>query len=530
MRISSRMRSFRALTLDPDTNVSAPAGVERRTRKLSRRRLLGGTGVALVGAVVAGGGAAVGVVEADPDLVRAPSQGGGIGSSLSFRSRPDLSPPRIQVSEVEPVASKGLFLVTPNLGPARQGSGQPGLMIVDGRGRPVWFHPLDDAFTNLQVQTYQGEPALTWWQGGFDISAGFGRGQAVIADRSYRQIATVQAANGLQADLHEFVLTDSGTALITVYDTATADLTGLGGPARAKVYVGVVQEIDVASGRLVFEWRSLDHISVDESYAQLGGDPFDYFHVNSIGIDPDDGNLLVSARNTWAVYKVDGTTGAVLWRLGGKRSDFAMAPGAGFYWQHHARSHGGGLVTLFDDGASPQEEPQSRALKLQLDTAAMKASLTKAFTHPARLLAQNQGSFQLLADGGAVIGWGSEPYFSHFGADGSLIRDARMPTNNESYRAFLSAWAATPPGVPDVVLEGDSVGGRTVYVSWNGATEVSTWQVLAGNHPTDLSPAGSAPKAGFETAITVHTDATLLAVQGLDRSGRVLGTSDAIRL
>lgn len=516
------------MNANPSTPLTPEPSPEHSAPVMSRRRLLARTGLGLVGAALVGGGAAVGVMEADPELVGA--QVGSARSALAFRSRPDLTPPSIQISEVEPATGQELFFITPNLGPGGARSGQSGLMIVDGRGHPIWFQPLGGAFTNLQVQSLRGEPVLTWWQGTFDASAGFGRGEAVIADRSYRQIATIHAANGLQTDLHEFVLTEQGTALITAFATSNADLTALEGPKSGSVYQGVVQEIDVASGRLIFEWRSLDHIGVDESYAQLGGYPFDYFHVNSIAVDPDDGNLLVSARNTWAVYKLNRKTGDVIWRLGGKRSDFHMGKRTLFYWQHHARSHGSGLVTLFDDGASPQEETQSRALALRLDEIAMTATFSRAFTHPARLLAQNQGSFQLLTDGGGVVGWGSEPYFSRFDAAGRLERDGRMPTNNESYRAFASAWTATPSGAPDVAVEDDHVGGRTVYVSWNGATNVATWQVLTGSDPARLHASGSAPKAGFETAITVHTQNDFLAVRAMDRHGRALGTSPVIHL
>ena len=254
---------------------------------------------------------------------------------------------------------------------------------------------------------------LTWWQG--EVSpAGFGQGTGVIADTSYRQVATIGGANGLAADLHELVLTPEGTALVTAYGQTVADLRAVGGPAAGAVYFGAVQEIDIATGSSLFEWRSIDHVAVDETQVTIGTGPLDYFHINSIDVDPEDGNLLISARNTWAIYKIDRTTGAVVWRLGGKRSDFSMGPETSFAWQHDARAHGNGELTLFDDGAAPPVAPQSRALRLAVDATARTATLTTAFTHPARLLAQSQGNFQRLADGGGIVGWGSEPYFSHF--------------------------------------------------------------------------------------------------------------------
>jgi hypothetical protein len=219
-----------------------------------------------------------------------------------------------------------------------------------------------------------------------------------------------------------------------------------------------------------------------------------------------------------------------MWRLGGKRSDFAMGPGTTFAWQHDARAHGGGVLTLFDDGAAPEVEPQSRALLLAVDEKARTVNLTRAFTHPARLVSESQGNFQLLADGGALVGWGSEPYFSHFDRAGVLVRDGRMPTNIESYRAFRSPWSGTPSGVPDIATEGDATGGAAVYVSWNGATEVRSWQVMTGNSPASLADSGSVPRGGFETAITVHPRGPYLAVRALDATGNVLATSKVVRL
>src|SRR5262249_29957762 len=157
-----------------------------------------------------------------------------------------------------------MFLFTPNFGPGATGTSQQGLMILNGRGELTWFQPLQPAFANLRVQAYQGQPVLTWWHGAFN-SAGFGQGTGVIADTPYHQIPAATGATGLAGDLHEFVLTPQGTALITAYGQGTAGLGALGGPAAGPIYFGVVQEIDIATGALVFEWRSIDHVPVDET-------------------------------------------------------------------------------------------------------------------------------------------------------------------------------------------------------------------------------------------------------------------------
>lgn len=507
--------------------------VERLTNggtRVSRRHLLTAAGAGATGLVLFAGGAAAGYEhQAAPPVTHSPPARPD-GWVLTFRSRPDLSPPRVHMIDLDAPTTTEYFFITPNKGPSQLGSGQQGLMILDRRGEIVWFRRLGPAFSNFRVQTYKDEPVLTWWQGDF-LAAGFGRGDSLIADTSYQPLATVRAANGLRADMHEFELTQQGTALITAYATRTADLRSIGGSKDHPVYDGVAQEIDVATGKLLFEWRSLDHVSVEETYNKpKPNDVFDFFHINSIGVDPTDGNLLISGRNTWTVYKVDRSTGKILWRLNGKHSDFTMGTGASFAWQHHARAHGNGVLSVFDDAASPQVEPQSRGLLLALDTASHSAKLIRAFTHPARLVADNQGSLQLLADGGVVIGWGNEPYLSEFAADGTLVRDGRMPTNEESYRAYRCPFSATPPGVPDVAVEADDVNGYTVYVSWNGATEVARWQLLTGNEPSHLAETASAAKAGFETAVTVHPKGKYLAARALDASGQTLATSRTVRL
>jgi hypothetical protein len=408
------------------------------------------------------------------------------------------------------------------------GPGQQGLMIVDEDGKLVWFQPSRDIPMDLKVQAYQGWPHLTWWAG--SVTNGVGTGAYVIADTSYRTVATVRAGNGLQADLHEFVLTPRSTALISAYAPTRADLSALGGKSDVQVYDGVVQEIDVASGGALFEWRSLRHVGLDESYVAPTGDaPFDYFHLNSIAVAPD-GDLVISARNTCAIYKISRRTGEVVWRLGGKRSDFEMGDGAHFYWQHDARPHGSDRISLFDNGASPAREPQSRGLVLALDRSARKATVARQLTHPAGLLAPNQGSLQLLPDGQAFVGWGAQPYFSRFDQSGELVFDGRFPADDQSYRAFQHEWDGQPADAPAVAVGPNAVGGVTAYVSWNGATRVARWRVLSGDDPAQFAAVATVPRTGFETAISVNSTGLYLVVAAMDRSGAELGRSQPVRI
>ena len=223
---------------------------------------------------------------------------------------------------------------------------------MDDTGEPVWFSPAPQGvIANLEVQRYQDEPVLTWWEGTVRVPPGFGSGQYAIVDQNYRRIATVRAGNGLQADMHEFVITPRGTALLIGYAEVRADTTPVGGVPNAKVLEGVVQEIDIARGDVLFEWRSLQHVGLDESFLPAPTDPeqwFDYIHLNAVCEDGD-GALLVSARCTHTVYRIDRSTGAVTWRLNGRRSDFAMGADAAFAWQHDVRRQPDGTITVFDN-------------------------------------------------------------------------------------------------------------------------------------------------------------------------------------
>ena len=347
-------------------------------------------------------------------------------------------------------------------------------MILDNRGRLVWFSR-DRYATDFKVQTYRGEPVLTWWQGG--IVAGHGEGEYVIFDSSYREVRRVRAGNGYKGDLHEFSITPQDTALLTAYAETRADLSPIGGPNDAPVWDGIAQELDLETGEVLFEWHSLDHVGVGESYRPPPEDPdepLDYFHINSIEVEPD-GNFLIDAKGTYAVYKVDRESGEVLWRLGGKKSDFEMGEGARFAFQHDARRLPDGTISIFDNGSLvfedgiPRAVEESRAIVLELDERKMTASLVREYTHPDEQHADAAGNLQMLANGDAFVGWGRALAISEFGKDGGLLFDARLPSNNRSYRAFRLPWRGYPTDRPAAVAERISEEVE-VYASWNGAT------------------------------------------------------------
>src|ERR687898_678962 len=481
----------------------------------------------------AGGAAWValgGILGCDPvPRARAKAVSAPAGQAWNFRSRPDLHPPVIEVIKQARDTAPGYVFIAPKNGPGEAGPGQDGCVILDNAGQPVWLRLLQNEGIDVmafRAQAYKGETVLTWWEG---LHTGYGQGEYVIFDHSYHEIARFGAANGYEGDHHEFLITPEDTALITIYSKVPMDLSGVGGPVEGVVLDGIAQEIDIESGEVLFEWHSLEHVGLEESLYEPPSDleaAFDYFHINSIDPMPG-GYLLISARRTCAVYKVDRKTGEVVWRLGGEQSDFDMGYGTRTDWQHDARRHSDGTITIFDNGGV-QKDVKSRGNVVVVDENDMSATLVGEYTHPDKILAATQGNLQVLPNGNVFVGWGSEPFYSEFGPDGKLLYDASFPSQVESYRAFRFPWKGQPEDRPAVVAEAGPDDRVTIYVSWNGATEVDTWQVLAGGDPDKLEPAGSAPRKGFETAVTLYTSEPYVAVEAKDGSGRVLGTSKAV--
>ena len=448
-------------------------------------------------------------------LLEAAGAQAAVGATVRrFVSRPDLRPPVVTLVQRRRGLAPGLVFVAPSSGP-----GQSGAMIVDNAGDLIWFHPVrHKVLTDFKVQTLRGEPVLTWWEG--KSVRGVRVGEWVVLNAAYREVVRFSAARGLQADLHEFVITPWNTALVTSTEVRPWDLRSVGGGPRGRVVGGIVQELALPSGRLLWEWHSLDHVAVAETAFNVKPGPrFDYFHINSIDVAPD-GHLIVSARNTWAAYKIDRHTGRVLWRLGGRRSDFTLGHGARFEWQHDVREHANGVVSVFDNAASPQEEPQSRALLLRLDTKRMRVSLLHAYTHrPERVLSHFLGNTQLLDNGNVFVGWGGSPYMTEFDRAGGIIFDARLPHAGESYRAFRSPWSGRPADRPAAVIRG-----RALYASWNGATAVASWQLRENGQPRRILQ-----RTGFETMLPLAMRTTSAVVVALDASGASLGTSVTVR-
>jgi hypothetical protein len=450
-----------------------------------------------------------------------------------FHSAPDLRAPAVHVSTPASAGSTPGDIFAAVYASA---NGPGGPMIFEGDGQLVWFKPLPATIsaTNLQLQSYDGKPVLSWWQGRL-LPQGFGEGEDMVDDTAYRQIAVVRAGNGLHADLHDFQIDANDTALLTAYDPVHCDLASIGGPADGAVTDGVFQEIDLATGLVRREWHALDHVPIADTYAKLSAGkartafPFDFFHINSLQALPE-GETMVSSRNTWTIYTLDSSTGQVLARIGGKQSTVKMGPGTRTAWQHDARMLPDGDVTVFDNGSEPKVQPQSRGIVERLNPATNTMTLVAQYTHSPRVSAGTQGNVQTLPDGNVMIGWGVQPYIDEYSAAGRLLFGARVAAPSQSYRAFRETWSAQPASTPALAVAPSRGGGSAVaYASWNGATQVARWRVLAGRSGQQLAPVASAARSGFETAIRVPGSQPWLELQALAANGTVLGASGAIR-
>jgi hypothetical protein len=360
-----------------------------------------------------------------------------------------IAPPPVTILTSSGHVAPGDIFITPTGATSTYANGAE---ILDRSGNIVWFHAAPQGLTaaDFRTQTYLGKPVLTFWQG--TGLGGLASGTDYIYNDRYQQIATVNAGNGLSADGHEFLITPWNTALILAYTTATANLTSIGGPPNQTVINGVVQEIDIRTGKVLFQWNSEDHVPFSQSEQPLpasASTPWDWFHINAVHIDRD-GNLLIDARDTWTTYKVNRHNGTTIWQLGGNASSFALraAPGqslndAGdiFAWQHDPEAIGRNEYTFFDnESAGTPEFSVSRAVTVKLDTQNRVATLIASDDQPEGLVAASQGNAQTTPDGGMFVGWGALPYFSEFDPSGQLVFNAEFPTGVNTYRAYVLPW------------------------------------------------------------------------------------------
>jgi Arylsulfotransferase (ASST) len=456
----------------------------------------------------------------------------------TFHSAPRLHPPKLTASTRAGKLAPGYLILTNfrDLGPQGPMVGQSGPMIVDNRLQPVWFAPvpINNLAMNLTVQTYNGQPALSWWQGVISPHGATISGKDVVVGPDYRTIATLKGSGGWVISPHEMVISGHN-AWVTAYKQVPMDLTAEHGSAHGILLDSAIQEYDLQTGALLYTWDASGHIPPAQSETTPGpaNFPWDAYHVNSIQL-LSDGTLLVAMRNTSAVYLIDPTTGAIRWTLGGLASNFTFGPHAAFSFEHDARlSVDGQTLTVFDDECCGMkgtmfvaQNGPARGLVLRLDMSAHTATLVAQFERGKKFVVSFLGSMQQLPGGRALVGWGSRPYFTEFGATGKVLLDAVFPSPDVSYRAGVANWVGTPAAPPSGAVR--TVSRKSVvYASWDGATLVARWRVLAGNSSRHLAAVASVRKHGFETSITLRKRYKRYKVQALDSKGHLLGTSPA---
>lgn len=470
-----------------------------------------------------------------------------------FVSAPHLQPMKVAVNVWESGTAPGYIFVAPYTMYGENMVGQTGALIMDEAGNPVWFKAdsVKKQNRNFRVQTYQGKPVLTTWHGTISgtesatpsLPTGDPLPGAVfqIYNQHCQLIQTIKAHNGYTADVHEFMITERNTAMFLAVKQVPADLSVYGGPTDGYIDNFTVQEVDLATGELLYEWSVIDHldpadsmVSVETAYEVNG--IWDCFHVNSVEEGPDQ-TLLISMRNMSAIYHIDKVTGEIIWQLGGKKSDFAFAQGAEFSWQHHARYRPGNRISLFDNAccATPDTPPSdsSHGLILQLDMERKVAKVERTYFHDPLIYASHQGNMQQLPNGNQLIGWGQGPYVTEYGYEGNtkdnralhMIYDMQFPGDNFSYRAFKNEWVGLPLNPPDTAVKVCGKNTVIIYTSWNGATEVAGWKVLAGFHPSAMAVATYTERNGFETAVKLNVVRPYFQVHAIDAAGTIIGKS-----
>ncbi|KAK9416570.1 putative ASST-domain-containing protein [Seiridium unicorne] len=464
----------------------------------------------------------------------------------TFTSSPQITPPELLIySNTSSAITDGYVFIGVD---GTSDSGQMGPCIYDmspgdRMGTLVWTGMDYNKTFDVSLQTYKGEPVMTFFNG--TLLDGFGHGSYYILNQSYSEIMHFSPVGYPNlGDLHEFRITDNDTALVTLYIVQQADLTTVNGTEDGYIYECAFQEIDIETGELIFMWNATDHVALNETYNDIGsaGDestPFDWFHINSVTKD-DDGNYLISSRTTWTLYKIDGSTGEIIWRLHGRNSDFEVTD-ADFHWQHNARwtdTAAQKYITIFDNQGD-DDDTYSRGMLLAVDQDAMTVTLEQEFHNGDSTYSKYEGNLQCLncsdlSSTNWFQGYGNQPYFTEFSADGTVVLDVQFAVDNaiNSYRAYkypLTSWVGQPTTNPNISWDTSANG---VYFSWNGATEVETWEVYTAdtaNSSADWTKVASATRTGFETLVDVSDSDLSTYVRGkaLDSSGSILGLSDA---
>jgi arylsulfotransferase ASST len=475
--------------------------------------------------------------------------------TYSYVSAPNLHPPKIP-TDAPTVANRlapGFFMISvfKNFAMKVPMIGRGGPLMLDSKLKPVWSFPtpLNVYSLNFRTQTYNGKPALSWWEGTVSPLFEF-TGTDYVVDQHYRQIAKLTGADGWSISPHEFVI-NGNVAWVTANKDVQVDLTPEGGLPNGILTDSAVQEYDLKTGKLLYSFDAYNpggtpNVPLSESQTHpapvlvMGHViPWDAYHVNAVSLVGNN-EFVTSFRSTWGIYLVNFKTNTIVWTLGTQHNNsFTFGPNAQFEWQHDPTILPNNEISLFDDACcniiqgmpAPPNGP-SRGLVLKLDTSAHTANVAGQYLQTASqsphggLDTSSQGSTQVLPNGNVVVGYGGQPWFSEYSKSGQLLLDARLPDPDTSYRAYVEPWIGTPFFPPSGAAR-KAKGKTTIYASWDGATQVVSWTVLAGPNAKHLTNVATHTKSDFETSIRLAHSYKVYKLQALDSKGHVLGTSRA---
>lgn len=385
------------------------------------------------------------------------------------------------------------------------------------------------------------------------------QGTGIIVDERYEIRDVVQMEDGRgQINGHEFHFVDNGTRILMMKNRrkkATEEATqslGFHGKGSCVVNFNAFVEVDAVTFEEKFHFDTFDHIDVTEStytdggpdhFCQSGGLGWDFIHANSVDKN-EDGDYILSGRHTNTLYKISGQNGAIIWRLEGYqgKSDFEMVD-LKFSRQHHVRWRGRNETHQFisfldnawgDDQGQKPSHAHSRGLIVALDEKNMVASIEKEIDHPNGNggFARKRGNMQVLKNGNIFMGWSNFAHHSEHTPDGEIIMDAVLQAEwLGSYRNYKFEFVGRPATLPAIHPAAYGAGNHTVdtvvHVSWNGATEVHTWNLYRTTSIGEQAQlVASANKTGFETRVQYDGYASYVYVEAVDKDGVALGCTD----
>lgn len=485
-----------------------------------------------------------------------------------YRSRPDLAPPKLNITIFpDDDISPGYLFLAPFSGYADidtfHGPRQAAPYIFNSEGELVWsgFSYFSIWATNFQAGKLNGNDILFSFEGSHNPRYGHGHGHITFLNQNYETIKELRAGNHKIIDKHEFHIINETTGLVQIYQPVPKDLTPYGASAQQQWVVDAIfQELDINTGEVIFEWSSLEHVSPDESVLPINqgqagsgynsSDAWDYFHINSVDKDQN-GDYLISARHAASLYKIDGNTEEVLWKLGGlpgiTSSDFGNVKDLTFSFQHHARylstSDDGTkqLISLFDNSVHGSENKNGGVVKynehssgkiIEVDTKDWYAKLIFNGVSPGNLLSKSQGSTQVLSNGNVLVNWGSEGAITEFKDErpifNAFVDSGELGLHAENYRAFKSNWTGKPNEKIAVLGEYTNDGSTNIYVSWNGDTETKKWKFYSVEHNGSRRFIGESPRKGFESLKTFDAKFARVLVEAYDSEEVLLSTSDPV--